>query len=170
MYMYTLSHTHTHNYCSTSHCTHLCYSQFTYSDFCSILPSFTEMIKCFVDTKVVEAVLRQPRIFLIEEEQVEVLLENLPDAILVENVDVHLIFQQWCTVGCRRCHSKALETTVHMQDLPTWLRWITVNCFCHGSIQSVWDWSVYQNRDIGTVDDTVHPKYDYKRTKLVCFY
>ena len=49
------------------------------------------MLKWFVDAKTVQDVLRKPRGCLIEEEQVEVHPENLPDAILDENVDVHLI-------------------------------------------------------------------------------
>ena len=49
------------------------------------------MLRWFVDPKIVEAVLRKPKGVLIEEEQVEVRPENLPDAILDENVDIHLI-------------------------------------------------------------------------------
>ena len=49
------------------------------------------MLRWFVDPKIVEAVLRKPKGVLIEEDQVEVRPENLPDAILDENVDVHLI-------------------------------------------------------------------------------
>ena len=39
------------------------------------------MLRWFVDPKVVEAVLRKPKGVLIEEDQVEVRPENLPDAI-----------------------------------------------------------------------------------------
>ena len=50
------------------------------------------MLRWFVDPKIiVEAVLRKPKGVLIEKEQVEVRHENLPDAILDENVDIHLI-------------------------------------------------------------------------------
>ena len=48
------------------------------------------MLRWFVDPKIVEAVLRKPKGVLIEE-QVEVRPENLPDAILDENIDIHLI-------------------------------------------------------------------------------
>jgi hypothetical protein len=44
------------------------------------------MLRWFVDPKIVEAVLRKPKGVLIEEDQVEVRPENLPDAILDENV------------------------------------------------------------------------------------
>ena len=49
------------------------------------------MLKWIVNTKTVKAVLRKPGSCLIQEEQVEVHPENLPDVILDENVDVHLI-------------------------------------------------------------------------------
>lgn len=49
------------------------------------------MLKWFVDAKVVDAVLQKSKFPLIEEEQVEVCPENLPDAVLDENVDIHLI-------------------------------------------------------------------------------
>ena len=53
--------------------------------------SYTAMLSWFVDSKIVEAVLKKPKGVLIEEDQVEVQPENLPHAILDENVDVHLI-------------------------------------------------------------------------------
>ena len=50
----------------------------------------TAMLKWFVDHKVVEAALKKPS-ELIEEDKVEVRPEKLPDALLDENVDIHLI-------------------------------------------------------------------------------
>ena len=48
------------------------------------------MLKWFVDEKIAETSIKNPN-QLIEEEDVEVHPEKLPDAILDENVDVHLI-------------------------------------------------------------------------------
>ena len=50
----------------------------------------TAILKWFIDPEVVEAVLKKPN-ELIDEDQVEVCPENLPDAVLDENVDVHLV-------------------------------------------------------------------------------
>ena len=51
---------------------------------------YTVMLKWFVDEKTAETSIKNPN-QLIEEEDVEVRPEKLPDAILDENVDVHLI-------------------------------------------------------------------------------
>ena len=49
------------------------------------------MLKWFVDGKVMAAAIKYPGKYLIEEEHVETRPEQLPDAVLDENVDVHLI-------------------------------------------------------------------------------
>ena len=96
-------HTHTHAHTYTHTHTH------TLSLHCGYLHNlfylhFTEMLKWFVDAKTVQAVLRKPRSCLIEEEQVEVHPENLPDAILDKNVDVHLIRQMPGSNPLYRCN------------------------------------------------------------------
>ena len=55
----------------------------------SCLPSVV-MLKWFVEVKVAEAALKNPD-NLIEEESVEARPDKLPDAVLDENVDVHLV-------------------------------------------------------------------------------
>lgn len=49
------------------------------------------MLKWFVDGKVMAAAIKSPGKYLIEEEDVETRPDKLPDAVLDENVDVHLI-------------------------------------------------------------------------------
>ena len=58
VHVHALSHTHTH----TTIATVFTYAtlKFTYSYLCCILLSFTEMLKWFVDTKTVGAVLQKP--------------------------------------------------------------------------------------------------------------
>ena len=49
------------------------------------------MLRWFVEDDIVKEVLKNPGKCLIEEEDVEARPEMLPDAVLDENVDVHLI-------------------------------------------------------------------------------
>ena len=49
------------------------------------------MLQWFVEDKIAKAALENPRQSTIEEENVEARPENLPDGVVDENVDVHLI-------------------------------------------------------------------------------
>ena len=51
----------------------------------------TVMLRWFVEGKVMTAALKSPGKYLIEEQDVETRPDRVPDAILDENVDVHLI-------------------------------------------------------------------------------
>ncbi len=94
------------------------------------------MLSWFVDDEVATLALKDPR-SLIEEQQVEVLPEKLPDAVLDENVDEHLI---------RRCFTndawllvkdaitrKRSHPVYDLQDLPSivcehCLSWYHLKC------------------------------------------
>ena len=49
------------------------------------------MLRWFVDSKIVKAAIKNPENYLIEEQSVETRAEKLLDAVLDENVDIHLI-------------------------------------------------------------------------------
>ena len=75
--MHTPVHVHTHTHACTHTHTH----------------THTVILTWFVDDKVADAVLHNPKQMLIEEDQVECCPERLPDALLDDNVDVHIVRQ-----------------------------------------------------------------------------
>ena len=56
-----------------------------------LLLYLTAMLKWFVEEEVVKKALKNPGKYLIEEEAVETRPEIIPDAVLDEDVDVHLV-------------------------------------------------------------------------------
>ena len=104
----------------------------------------TAMLKWFVDHKVVEAALKKPN-ELIEEDKVEVRPERLPDAILDENVDVHLIRRYftndaWLVVKDvvnQKCSNPVYTCKNCFHDLDEAASIVCDHCLC-GSEQRYW--------------------------------
>ena len=79
----------------------------------------TVILKWFIDPEVVEAVLKKPN-ELIDEDQVEVRPENLPDTLLDENVDVYLVrryFTNDAWLVIKNVIKQKSSNPIHMQDL-----------------------------------------------------